>query len=276
MDKTQSSNLPLETQYLTGRKYHSPHYSPSFFDRTFSNFSFYTRAFFGPVIKLCRAAQTGKCDDAMWAHASVGVAQAVERVGGRICVTGMEHLVNAAKNGPCIIVANHMSTLETFLLPGIVRPYMPVTFVVKESLMRMPFFGAVLATRNVIAVGRENPRQDLKSMLDGGKERLESGMSLIIFPQSTRATTFDATKFNSIGVKLARNTRCPIIPLALKTDAWGQGSLMKDFGTFTPDKTVHFAFGAALHVQGNGKAEHSSICTFIEEHLRQWTVESEK
>ncbi len=262
--------MRFDTHFLTGKDYESPPMVPSFFDKTFPNITFYLRAFFGPVVSLCHAARVGLCDDVKWAQESVHVAKVLEKLGTHIFVEGMEHLVHVAKQSPCIIVGNHMSTLETFLLPGIVRPYMPVTFVVKQSLMRMPFFGAILATRNVIAVGRENPRQDLKAMLEEGQKRLESGMSLIIFPQSTRSTVFDATKFNSIGAKLARNTGCPLVPLALKTDAWGQGKLMRDFGTFSSKTPVHLAFGAPMYVNDNGKAAHNAVCTFIQEHLDTW------
>ena len=35
-------------------------------------------------------------------------------------------------DGPAVIVGNHMSTLETFALPGLVVPFKPLTFVVKH------------------------------------------------------------------------------------------------------------------------------------------------
>ena len=47
-----------------------------------------------------------------------------------------------------------------------------------------------------IAVGRDNPREDFKRVLSEGKNKLEQGISIIIYPQSTRAVEFDPSKFN--------------------------------------------------------------------------------
>ena len=47
------------------------------------------------------------------------------------------------------LVANHMSTMETFCLPGILVPHRPVAFVLKRSLTRYPVFSHVVnAIRN--------------------------------------------------------------------------------------------------------------------------------
>ncbi len=253
----------LEASYTTVEQ------NPGLVARYFPSLAFYARSLCGPVFRLCYAAQRGRCTDYCWANESTAFGKVMEKVGCHIHISGMEH-VDAVQES-CIFVANHMSTLETFLLPGIIRPRRPVTFIIKDSLMKTPFFKDVLATRDVICVGRSNPREDLKCVMEEGKKRLDAGKSLIIFPQSTRAVEFNPKKFNSIGVKLAKHSAKPIIPLALKTDAWSQGKLIKDFGALYPERTIHFAFGKALHVQEQGKAEHAQICSFIQEHLQNWS-----
>ena len=57
---------------------------------------------------------------------------------------------------------------------------------------------------------------------------LRNGMSVIIFPQTTRIMDFDRKQFNSMGVKLAKRAQVPVVPIALKTDAWGVGKWIKD------------------------------------------------
>ena len=84
----------------------------------------------------------GKCDDAAWCYASAWILEDVERTGISVRVSGLEAFNEA--EGPFVIVANHMSTLETYLLPCILRPRFPVTFIVKRSLTTMPFFGHVM------------------------------------------------------------------------------------------------------------------------------------
>ena len=258
----------IPNKYGTGDTYRGPRVTPGPLARLLPRANFYMRLLVGPVIWFCRRAAQGHYDDAAWAYSSDWVADHVERMGCPVEIDGMDAIT--ATEEACIFVANHMSTLETFMLPGIIRPRRPVTFVVKESLVRMPFFGPVMRSRDPIVVGRKNPREDLTAVLQGGVERLEKGISLVIFPQSTRSLTFDEHHFNSMAVKLARKANAPLVPLALKTDAWGQGKKIKELGPVRPGMPVRYRFGAPLRVSGNGKEEHAAICDFIGSTLAEW------
>jgi 1-acyl-sn-glycerol-3-phosphate acyltransferase len=160
-----------------------------------------------------------------------------------------------------------MGSLDAFVLPTIIQPLKRVTFIVKQSLVEYPIFGHIMRSRDPILVGRTNPREDLRVVLEGGMERLRRGISIVVFPQTTRTVTFDPAAFNSIGIKLAKRAQVPVVPLALKTDAWGNGKYLKDFGKIDPSKTVHFVFGQPMHIQGPGAAEHQQIVEFIRKHL---------
>lgn len=230
----------------------------------------YIRLFAGPVAWLCRKAAKGKCDDYAWVWASDWLTDILEDY----CPLEVEGLDYFRKlDEPCVVVANHMSTLETFVLPGMLRPSRPVTFVVKESLVELPFFGAVMRSRDPVVVGRKSPREDLTTVLNDGRERLEKGISIVVFPQSTRSLEFDIHHFNTIGVKLAQRAGVPVVPLALKTDAWGQGKKIKDFGKIKRGMPVRFKFGAPIKIQGNGKSEHAAICEFISSTLADWQAQ---
>jgi 1-acyl-sn-glycerol-3-phosphate acyltransferase len=229
--------------------------------------AFYSRIF--PIIFWAGArAKRGRYDDEAWQASSLAVVRTLEKAGARFDVSGLEHV--AALEGPCIFIGNHMSTLETFVLPVILLPFKQITFVVKQSLLDYPVFGHVMRSRDPIAVGRTNPREDLKAVMEGGVERLGKGKSLVIFPQTTRVPEFDPKEFNTIGVKLARRAGVPVVPFALKTDAWANGRLVKDFGEIDPSHTVHFAFGAPLRVTQQGAAEHQEIIRFIVSNLKAW------
>ena len=258
----------FEAKFLTGDTYSSQHASAGFISRMMPSLSFYSRLFLGPVRWLCARASKGLCDDTAWVYASAWVADLVERMGCPIEIEGMNAI--EAVDGPCLFVANHMSTLETFMLPAMIRPRRPVTFVVKKSLTTMPFFGPVMCTRNPIVVGRTNPREDLTAVLEGGLERLKNGISIIVFPQHTRSLEFNPQMFNSIGVKLAKRAGVPIVPLALKTDAWGQGTKIKELGPVKVGMTVRYNFASPISITGQGKEEQAAICQHIERLLGQW------
>jgi 1-acyl-sn-glycerol-3-phosphate acyltransferase len=165
-----------------------------------------------------------------------------------------------------------MSTLETFVLPTLILPFSRVTFVVKQSLVEYPVFRHIMRSREPVTVGRANPRDDLKAVLAEGPERLGRGLSVVVFPQTTRSLVFDAAKFNSIGVKLAKRAGVPVMPVAIRSDAWGNGRLVRDLGAVDPSKPVHIAFGAPFAVEGRGGEEHERVVAFIGGHMRRWGV----
>lgn len=238
----------------------------SFIARLFPSLYFYL-VFLWIVVRSGWLAKKGVYDDERWHASSVDVLRLLESVGVRFDVTGLEHVKEV--NGPVIFIGNHLSMLETTILPSLVLPYMPITYVIKQSLLEYPVFKHVMQSRDPIAVTRVNPRNDLKTVLEEGAERLSRDISIIIFPQTTR-TAFDPAQFSTIGVKLAKKAGVKVIPVALLTDAWENGKKMKDFGKINPSKAVHFAFGEAMEISGKGTEEHQRIIEFIQQHLGKW------
>jgi 1-acyl-sn-glycerol-3-phosphate acyltransferase len=249
-----------------------PHRPRSLFSRFFLSpkFMFYPQAFWIVWVNG-RKALKGRYRGAEWAESSGDILRALENVGISVEITGMGNFRKI--NGPAVFIANHMSTLETFVLPYIIQPVKELTFIVKKSLLTMPVFGPVMRSRDPVVVGRVNPREDLKTVLEEGTRKLEAGISLVVFPQSTRSPVFTPDEFNTLGIKLASRAGAPVVPVALKTDAWGTGRHIKEFGPIDVKKKVHFAFGMPMQVPGRGTEEHKKVILFIREKLRQWEEE---
>ncbi len=266
MASNSSDTSVLRLPVRDGR-YRTPSGSASPLARLSPGLVFYPRMAW-IVWRASAKAKRGRYDDRAWSISSLHTLQALEAAAVRFDISGLDH-VQAIKR-PCVFIANHMSTLETFVLPVILLGYTRVTFVVKQSLIDYPVFGHVMRSRDPIAVGRANPREDLRAVLDGGSERLGRGLSMVIFPQTTRTPRFHPADFNSIGIKLAKKADAPIIPVALKTDAWGNGRVLKECGKIDPSKEVHFAFGPPLRVQDRGNREHEAIIGFIRGKLLEW------
>lgn len=228
--------------------------------------------FYGKMINIIwnagKVASKGVYDGDRWVDDSILVARAIERVGAKLCIEGIENL---DFEGPCVFESNHMSTLETMLLPGVIQPRKDVTFVVKDTLLRYPGLGPVLKARSPIALGRTNVREDLTLVLRRGPEILASGRSLIIFTQGTRRPVVKAEDFNTLAVKLAAKAGVPVVPIALKTDAWGIGGIIKEAGRIRPRFPVHVRIGAPVDVSGNAREAHAQIVRFITENCDAWT-----
>ncbi len=245
----------------------------SFAGRYLPSLYFYSRLLM-TVFRASVLARRGEYDSRKWGNSSHTILRLLEDIGVNIQVTGLEN-VRKPDTEPCVIIGNHMSFLETLLLPVLILPH-PVTFVVKQSLLDYPVFKHVMSSSNPIAVSRTNPRQDLKTVMEEGCKRLEAGFSVVIFPQSTRSHIFDPAMMSSIGVKLAKKAHVPIVPLALKTDALRNGTIVKDFGRIDRKIPVRIAFDRPLQVSGKGAEEMDMVNQFIGTKIAEWGGELKK
>lgn len=256
--------------YFDSASYETPEKeNKTLFDRIIHcNRLYFTLKYAVIVFRTRKQAVSGNYDTKAWADSSFYIFRFIEKAGGVFRITGMENICR--DKGPVVFIGNHMSTLETMILPGIIAPHREATFVVKESLVKHPLFGHVMRSRDPIVVGRTDPRKDFEIVMTKGLDLLSRGVSVIIFPQSTRSAVFKPEEFNSLGVKLAKKAGVNVVPIALKTDFWGQGKIIKELGPLDSSKTIHFRFGESFPVSGSGKAENQRIIDFIEESLREW------
>ena len=222
------------------------------------------------IIRGALAAHDGRYTKKRWVRDSLGMLSGLQRAGVSVDACGLEYLREI--KGPAVIISNHMSSLETFVLPQYIQPIKNVTYIAKKTLISYPIFGAIMRACDPVIVGRENPREDFTVVMNEGVDKIKKGTSIIVFPQSTRSVEFKPVEFNSIGIKLARRAGVPVIPLAVKTDAWTNGpfDFIKDYGPIDPKRNVHFAFGPAMNITGNGSNEHRKIIEFIQENLAKW------
>jgi 1-acyl-sn-glycerol-3-phosphate acyltransferase len=257
-------------QYFPSDTYHTKADTPRLFiDRLLMNSRLvFVFKYIMLVIKSRRIALKGLYDRQAWASSSNVSFKLIENCGGRFHMEGLD---NIRKNeGPVVFVSNHMSTLETMVFPGIIAPMREVTFVVKDTLVKHPLFGPVMRARNPILVSRKNLREDFEAVMKKGQEFLSNGISIVIFPQSTRKVEFVPEEFNTLGVKLAAKSGVPVVPVAIKTDFWGNGNLVKDLGPIDRKKPIYIKFGTPISINGPVKDIHNQIIDFIRENLKKW------
>ncbi len=94
-------------------------------------------------------------------------------------VIGKENIPNHA----CIVLAKHQSAWETIAFQVI---FPPQIWVMKRSLLLIPFLGWAFAALKAIAIDRAAGREALKQMVEQGKDRLARGLWVVIFPEGTR------------------------------------------------------------------------------------------
>lgn len=173
-----------------------------------------------------------------WCRFAVWLAKVL--LGIRYQVSGQEHIPQT----PCVILAKHQSTWETFFLSAL---FEPLSQVLKRELLRIPFFGWALALIKPIAIDRNNPKAALKQLAKQGHERLQQGLWVLVFPEGTRLPPGQMGKFSRGGASLAVNAGLPVLPIALNAgEFWPKSGWKKYPGT------IQVVIGPPIHPEGEG------------------------
>jgi 1-acyl-sn-glycerol-3-phosphate acyltransferase len=93
-------------------------------------------------------------------------------------VLGIRVVVRGHPNAK-LLVANHVSYLDIFVLGGLVKG----VFVAKAEIASWPIFGLMGKAGNTVFVDRR--RTATAHARDGIRERIDAGQTLIMFPEST-------------------------------------------------------------------------------------------
>jgi 1-acyl-sn-glycerol-3-phosphate acyltransferase len=142
-------------------------------------------------------------------------------VGIRYRVEGLENLPAE----PVVILAKHQSAWETIVFQQI---FPPLSFVLKKSLLYIPFFGWGLALFSPIAIDRAAGREALKQIEAQGMARLKSGFWVLIFPEGTRVVPGETGKYQAGGAYLATKAGVPVLPVAHNAGrCWPKNGFLK-------------------------------------------------
>jgi len=122
-----------------------------------------------------------------------------------------EGLENFSAGQTYIIVANHQSIVDVFVLSGLARSF---KWVSKESLFKLPFFGWNMHLKKDIAIQRGD-MSSIKAMLATCSEWLKKGETILMFPEGTRSETGEMIAFRDGSFRLAVQNNIPILPVVL-------------------------------------------------------------
>lgn len=144
----------------------------------------------------------------------------------------LDHEIQGAENIPpdtCIVFSKHQSTWETYALQII---FPAQIWVAKRELLWVPFFGWGLALMKPIALNRGSGRAAVEQLATQGKQRLDSGLWVILFPEGTRVAPGKRGRYKIGGAVLAERSGHSIIPVAHNAgEYWPRRSFIKHPGT---------------------------------------------
>jgi 1-acyl-sn-glycerol-3-phosphate acyltransferase len=142
-------------------------------------------------------------------------------------VEGREHLPAR----PSVILAKHQSAWETLAFQEF---FPPQVHVLKRELLWIPFFGWGLALMSPIAIDRSRGVAALRSIARRGRERLQQGFWVVVFPEGTRVSPGERRPYQLGGAWLAAAAGAPVVPVAHNAGLlWPRNAFLKRPGTVT-------------------------------------------
>ncbi|BAV34815.1 1-acyl-sn-glycerol-3-phosphate acyltransferase [Sulfuricaulis limicola] len=194
-----------------------------------------------------------------WARFQVFLLKTLCRLDYR--VEGLEHL----PPGAAILLSKHQSAWETIAFQQI---FPAQTWVLKRELMWIPLFGWALALTRPIAIDRGAGRKAVEAVVTQGRERLQSGIWVVVFPEGTRVAPGTRKRYAMGGAILAAETGYPVVPVAHNAGSfWLRRGFLKKPGT------VRVVIGPTINPRGR-KAEE--IIKQVEEWIEGRMVELER
>lgn len=167
----------------------------------------------------------------------------------RLCC-GVKYKIVGVQNlpsSPAVIIANHQSSWETILFYKLVFPVSPI---LKKELISIPFWGWSMRLLKPIAIDRSKPREAGKSLLTQGVDRIQTGNSVIVFPEGSRSDYGSIKRFSRGGAKLAVAANSDIIPIAHNAGyCWPARQFIKRPGVIT------VVIGERMQISGRDASE---------------------
>lgn len=194
---------------------------------------------------------------------SIGVLQALRVLCGvRYSIRGIEHM-NAHLNDPVILMSKHQSAWETIAYLSVFPKQL--CYVFKKELLYIPFFGWAMAMLRMIHIDRSQGDKAALAVSIQGKERLNEGCWIIIYPEGTRAPVGKQIPYRKGGARLAVDTEALVIPIAQNAGhCWPKNSYLKFPGLIT------VSIGPAISTQGkNPSVVIRAVESWIEAEMRQ-------
>jgi len=172
-------------------------------------------------------------------------------------VKGLENIPDE----PVIFMSKHQSTWETITYQQFLPP---TVWVLKRELMWIPIFGWGVAMLSPVAINRSSGKKALNQLIEKGSKKLKSGICIMIFPEGTRTTAGQPTKYKAGGAVLAARTGHKVVPIAHNAGYyWPKGQLHKHPGI------IKVVIGPAIETKGKTTSQIlSETETWIENQMK--------
>ena len=119
---------------------------------------------------------------------------------------------NVPANEVVVYMANHQSDLDwPVIFMAVPGQYL---FLAKKELFDVPIFGTYMRIQKYIPIERDKIRKSFKTY-DSVVSLIESGNSIVIYPEGTRSYSKELQRFKSFSFAFLREARVRVVPVAI-------------------------------------------------------------
>ncbi|EFL88007.1 1-acyl-sn-glycerol-3-phosphate acyltransferase [Ahrensia sp. R2A130] len=148
-------------------------------------------------------------------------------VGTKMEILGRENIPVSGQGA--LIAAKHQCNWDFYAI----NEMLPSSaFVLKEQLMKLPFFGWYVAKLRHIPIRREDKGKAMRRMLKIAAERVEEGRQILIFPEGSRMAAGAPPNYRYGITRMYLDLNTPVVPVALNSGLyWPRHSFKRYPGT---------------------------------------------
>jgi 1-acyl-sn-glycerol-3-phosphate acyltransferase len=159
----------------------------------------------------------------VWASVLLFALKVICRLDYRI--EGLENLPQQ----PAVVLMKHSSSWETFAQAALLPAQ---AWVLKRELTWIPFVGWGIRLLHAIAIDRGAGGAAVRQMIEQGRNRLQAGVWIVVFPEGTRMAPGQTRRYGVGGAAVASETGALVVPVAHNAGYfWPRRGLMKKPGT---------------------------------------------
>ncbi|MBB5215821.1 lysophospholipid acyltransferase family protein [Parapusillimonas granuli] len=128
-----------------------------------------------------------------------------------LCGVGIRVYGSARRAGPVMLVANHVSWIDIFVLNAV----RPTAFIAKSDIRRWPVIGWLVEGAGTVFIERGR-RHAIRAVGHQMKTRFSQGEAVGLFPEGTTSPGYEVAPFHSSLFDAAIRANVDIQPVALR------------------------------------------------------------
>jgi len=209
------------------------------------------------TVALIASAVRGRQDPGLALARRIWAPGLLRLAGARLQVEGRQRL---DPSQTYFFAANHQSWID---IPSLFAALpLPVLFLAKRELARVPFLGRYIERMGMVFVDRADRRQAVETV-GRATARLREGWSVVSFPEGTRTPDGSVRRFKTAAFAAAVEAGVPVVPIALE----GAGRVLPRDGFRVRPGLIRVRIGEPIPTPGLTRDDRAELAARVQREI---------